>query len=53
MNRWWVLHDNELRAALSAVEEDDVTAAEAYAVLSEHTTNDATTPNLWVETHPA
>lgn len=38
MNRWWTLHDDALLAALEAVETGDVTAAEAYAVLCEHST---------------
>ena len=40
MNRWWVLHDDDLRRLLARVEVGEVTKEEAYAVLTEQAESD-------------
>lgn len=50
MNHWWVLHDQDLRHALDIVEDGTITAAEAYAVLNEHSAYHPHTPSLRVTT---
>jgi hypothetical protein len=39
-DRWWVIHEAELVEALLRVEADEITAAEAHAILLEHTTQE-------------
>jgi hypothetical protein len=51
-HRWWVLHDDNLRGALTTVEDGTITADEAYALLCEHSTVDEDAPHLRVTTTP-
>lgn len=39
-DRWWVIHDQAIVEALLRVEHGTITAAEAHAILSEHTIKD-------------
>jgi hypothetical protein len=40
-DRWWTIHDEAIVTALVRVESGDVTAAEVYAQLVEHSTSES------------